>query len=192
MKASHFLQAGKRVGRWQRDQMPARWQPLSHSVPQLSMTVDSDNSSPPASQSVPPATNETQHITPPKQASLVPTTPVSNRSELLDRARLFLNSPQVIHQDHESKRRFLTEKGLTDGEIQLLLREMVRRVAFPHGLYLARVSSPAVSTPPRAASHVPRATSIPLARPSCGYLQAAFMDYRGLHSPILHLLRASL
>ena len=109
------------------------------------MTVDSDNSSPPASQSEPLATNETQPITPPKQASLVPTTPVSNRSELLDRARLFLNSPQVIHQDHESKRRFLTEKGLTDGEIQLLLREMVRRVAFPHCLYLAltsRLNSP--------------------------------------------------
>ncbi|KAF8272140.1 hypothetical protein EI94DRAFT_1865558 [Lactarius quietus] len=50
--------------------------------------------------------------------------PVSNRSELLDRARHFLNSPQVTHQDHESKRRFLTEKGLTDGEIQLLLHEM--------------------------------------------------------------------
>ncbi|KAI9467163.1 hypothetical protein BJY52DRAFT_1111800 [Lactarius psammicola] len=51
-------------------------------------------------------------------------TPVSDRSELLDRARHFLSSPQVIHQDHESKRRFLTDKGLTDGEIQLLLREI--------------------------------------------------------------------
>ena len=155
------------------------------------MTVDPDKSPPPVSQSEPPATNETQIIPPSEQASLVPTTPVSNRSELLDRARLFLNSPQVIHQGHESKRRFLTEKGLTDGEIQLLLREMVSRVAYPHGLYLARASSPAVSTSPRAASHVPRATSVPLARPSCGYLQAAFVDYRRLHSPILYLLRAS-
>ena len=49
-----------------------------------------------------------------------------NRSELLDRARHFLSSPQVIHQDYESKRRFLTEKGLSDEEVQLLLREMVR------------------------------------------------------------------
>jgi len=47
-----------------------------------------------------------------------------NRSELLDRARHFLGSPQVVHQDYESKRRFLAEKGLADGEIQLLLREI--------------------------------------------------------------------
>jgi hypothetical protein len=97
-----------------------------------------------------------------------------------------------MHQDHESKRRFLTEKGLTDGEIQLLLREMVRGVAYQHGLHLARASSPALAAPPRAASYVPRATSVALARPSCGYLQDAFVDHRGLHSPTLHLLRASL
>jgi hypothetical protein len=52
--------------------------------------------------------------------------PTLHRSELLDRARHFLSSPQVIHQDHESKRRFLSEKGLSDEEVQLLLREMVR------------------------------------------------------------------
>jgi hypothetical protein len=155
------------------------------------MTVDSDNSSPIASQSEPPATNETQPIPLSEHASSVPTASVSNRSELLDRARHFLNSPQVMHQDHESKRRFLTEKGLTDGDIQLLLREMVRRVAQPHGLYLARASLPAVTTPTRAASHVPRATSVPIARPSCRYLQDAFVDHRGLHSPALHLLRPS-
>ena len=48
-----------------------------------------------------------------------------NRSELLDRARHFLSSPQIVHQDYESKRRFLAEKGLSDEEVQLLLREMV-------------------------------------------------------------------
>jgi hypothetical protein len=49
-----------------------------------------------------------------------------NRSELLDRARHFLSSPQVLHQDYESKRRFLAEKGLSNDEVQLLLHEMVR------------------------------------------------------------------
>jgi hypothetical protein len=90
------------------------------------MTVDSDNSPPPAGHSEPPSTSATQPVPPPEHASS--TMPMSNRSELLDRARHFLTSAQVIHQDHESKRRFLTDKGLTDGEIQLLLREMVRRV----------------------------------------------------------------
>jgi len=52
--------------------------------------------------------------------------PTPHRSELLDRARHFLSSPQVIHQDHESKRRFLSEKGLSDEEVQLLLCEVVR------------------------------------------------------------------
>ncbi len=58
--------------------------------------------------------------------------PTPDRSELLDRARHFLSSPQVIDQDYESKRRFLAEKGLADGEVQLLLREVVCFVsAFP-------------------------------------------------------------
>ena len=61
-----------------------------------------------------------------EHASSSSPTPTPHRSELLDRARHFLSSPQVIHQDHESKRRFLSEKGLSDGEVQLLLREMVR------------------------------------------------------------------
>ena len=107
-------------------------QPLSR--PSFIMTVDADNSRPPAGHSEPPSTSETQPTPPPENASSVPTTPVSSRSELLDRARHFLSSPQVIHQDHESKRRFLTEKGLTDGEIQILLREMVRCVPRPYGL----------------------------------------------------------
>jgi hypothetical protein len=54
--------------------------------------------------------------------------PTPDRSELLVRAQHFLSSPQVIDQDYESKRRFLAEKGLRDGEIQLLLREVVRLV----------------------------------------------------------------
>ncbi|KAI9447889.1 hypothetical protein H4582DRAFT_1896987 [Lactarius indigo] len=88
------------------------------------MADDSDNSPAPAGRSQPPSTSATQHNPPPEHASSLPMSPVLDRSELLDRARHFLGSPQVVHQDHESKRRFLTDKGLTDGEIQLLLREM--------------------------------------------------------------------
>jgi hypothetical protein len=155
------------------------------------MTVDSDNSPSPADNSEPPSTSETQPTSPPEHASSVPRTPVSNRFELLDRARHFLSSPQVIHQDHESKRRFLTEKGLTDGEIRLLLREMVRRGSPPHGPYLAHASVPALAAPPRATPCIPCPTSVPPSRPSCGYLQVAFVDRGEFHSPALHLLRAS-
>ena len=168
---------------------PGSRQPLSY--PALIMTVDSDNSPSPADNSEPPSTSEKQPTLPHEHVSSVPTTPVSNRSELLDRARHFLSSPQVIHQDHESKRRFLTEKGLTDGEILLLLREMVRRGSPPHGPYLAHTSVPALAAPPRATPCVPRPTSVPSSRPSCGYLQTTFVDHGGLHSLALYLLRAS-
>lgn len=50
----------------------------------------------------------------------------ANRTELLRKARAFLGSPQVRHEDDIAKRRFLTEKGLTDVEIDRLLQEIVR------------------------------------------------------------------
>ncbi|KZT70377.1 hypothetical protein DAEQUDRAFT_668036 [Daedalea quercina L-15889] len=46
------------------------------------------------------------------------------RTDLLDKARVFLNSPQARHEDYAAKRRFLVEKGLKDDEIDGLLREM--------------------------------------------------------------------
>jgi hypothetical protein len=51
---------------------------------------------------------------------------VPNRLELLEQARAFLTSPQVVHDDVAAKRRFLTDKGLTDVEITGLLNELVR------------------------------------------------------------------
>ncbi|KAF8351626.1 hypothetical protein F5887DRAFT_938388 [Amanita rubescens] len=47
-----------------------------------------------------------------------------DRSELLGRARSFLASPQVAHQDASIKRKFLAEKGLRDVEIDAVLREV--------------------------------------------------------------------
>ncbi|KAF8505911.1 hypothetical protein F5888DRAFT_1791867 [Russula emetica] len=88
-----------------------------------------DNSQPPASPSeskplstdTPPPNSSSELAS---SSSSSPSPPTPDRSELLVRARHFLSSPQVIDQDYESKRRFLAEKGLTDGEMQLLLREM--------------------------------------------------------------------
>jgi hypothetical protein len=48
-----------------------------------------------------------------------------NRTELISRARSFLTSPQIRHEDISAKRRFLVEKGLSDAEIAGLLQELV-------------------------------------------------------------------
>ncbi|KAF8165471.1 hypothetical protein B0H34DRAFT_649677 [Crassisporium funariophilum] len=47
-----------------------------------------------------------------------------DRAELLARARSFLVSPQVQHQDISAKRAFLVEKGLNDSEIEGLLQNL--------------------------------------------------------------------
>lgn len=49
----------------------------------------------------------------------------NDRSELLARARSFLASPQVQHQDMLAKHAFLVEKGLHESEIADLLRSQV-------------------------------------------------------------------
>ncbi|KAI1796199.1 hypothetical protein LXA43DRAFT_1090283 [Ganoderma leucocontextum] len=60
---------------------------------------------------------------PPTQAQNLSST-ATDRTELLQRARAFLTSPQVTHEDITAKRRFLTDKGLTDVEIDGLLRQV--------------------------------------------------------------------
>ncbi|KAH7916280.1 hypothetical protein BJ138DRAFT_1053080 [Hygrophoropsis aurantiaca] len=49
---------------------------------------------------------------------------ISDRAELLARARSFLAAPHIRSQDNNVKRTFLHEKGLTDAEIALLLHEL--------------------------------------------------------------------
>ena len=89
------------------------------------------------SDSQPPPTPSTSQIAPDGQpqepqshaAGVEQGPPVpaaEDRSELLQRARSFLTSPQVLHEDLAAKRRFLLEKGLDDAEVESLLREMVR------------------------------------------------------------------
>ena len=50
---------------------------------------------------------------------------IPNRSDLIQKARSFLQSPQVRAEDYAAKRRFLSEKGLNDVEIDSLLQETV-------------------------------------------------------------------
>ncbi|KAK7695369.1 hypothetical protein QCA50_000004 [Cerrena zonata] len=50
---------------------------------------------------------------------------VPNRSDLIQKARAFLQSPQVRNEDYAAKRIFLSEKGLNDIEIDSLLQETV-------------------------------------------------------------------
>ncbi|KAJ7639077.1 hypothetical protein FB45DRAFT_787694, partial [Roridomyces roridus] len=51
-----------------------------------------------------------------------------NRDELLSKARLFLQQPQVQREDAPAKRRFLAEKGLNELEIQGLMRELPMQI----------------------------------------------------------------
>ncbi|RPD80921.1 hypothetical protein L226DRAFT_432864, partial [Lentinus tigrinus ALCF2SS1-7] len=88
--------------------------------------------SPPPAPATEPAAESSPDL-PPAQSD--PPPPAStDRTELIQRARAFLTSPQVRHEDATAKRRFLAEKGLTDAEIEGLLYE---------------VSPPAPPLPPR-------------------------------------------
>lgn len=63
-----------------------------------------------------------------------------DRSDLLARARSFLQSPSIVHQDIMAKRQFLAEKGLDNLEIQGLLRELVS--AFAHSFLFGLTQEP--------------------------------------------------
>ena len=76
----------------------------------------------------PPPTNMSSSDQSPPPSTIATTPPdiVQDRTELLTRARLFLNSPQILYQDATAKRNFLLDKGLNEPEIERLLRELVR------------------------------------------------------------------
>ena len=70
----------------------------------------------------PPATTESAVIGVTKES----------REELIAKARSFLTSPQIQHEDVSAKRKFLSEKGLNDSEINGLLRELVSSLTHIH------------------------------------------------------------
>ena len=151
------------------------------------MTDNNEDSSRPSADTIPPSSSPEHESS--SSSSSTPT-PMPDRTELLDKARHFLSSPQVVHQDYDSKRRFLTEKGLADGDIELLLREMVRPVFIPVRTTLKRVfRKQALAASRRAYADVSRTTPIPFTRSSRGYFQGALMANRKLHGSALYLLR---
>lgn len=84
----------------------------------------------PASQPI-PADHETGNaeLTSESQGTLV-------RDELLSKGRLFLTSPSVQSQDVDAKRTFLKEKGLSEHDIEDLLRTSVRTTfSINHGSF---------------------------------------------------------
>ncbi|GLB34034.1 putative peroxisomal membrane anchor protein (Pex14p) conserved region [Lyophyllum shimeji] len=60
----------------------------------------------------------------PQPPTTQPPATVLDSSDLMARARAFLQSPQIQHQDNSAKRQFLAEKGLNEQEIDALLREL--------------------------------------------------------------------
>jgi len=71
-----------------------------------------------------------ESTTSPDQHQLAPAPPPAesgseSRQDLLSRAQAFLTSPQVRDQDDVSKRKFLTDKGLTPAEVDYLLQGIV-------------------------------------------------------------------
>lgn len=81
---------------------------------------DSPTMPPTASPQTPPEAQGVEQQTESNQS------PVKSRANLIARARSFLASPQVRHQDLVAKRAFLVEKGLSDLEIEKLLFNIVR------------------------------------------------------------------
>ena len=70
------------------------------------------------------ATTTATTATAPPNSTTVPAS-VEDRPQLIARARAFLTSPAVQYQDIHAKRRFLLDKGLSEPEIEAMLREMV-------------------------------------------------------------------
>jgi len=61
----------------------------------------------------------------PGESSSKPGKPVNDRTQLVEKARAFLLSPDIRHESSENKRKFLEEKGLSGDEIDILIQEIV-------------------------------------------------------------------
>ncbi|KAL0949284.1 hypothetical protein HGRIS_009361 [Hohenbuehelia grisea] len=94
----------------------AHTEPASASEPTPSPSQTTPSDGPP-----PPTATNADFPSPPQHQ---PMQGGESRDELLSRAWTFLLSPQIRYQDVPAKRRFLAEKGLTDAEIDGLLREL--------------------------------------------------------------------
>lgn len=112
-----------------------------------------------------------------------------NRTELVERARGFLSSPQIRYEGVAAKRHFLADKGLSDAEIADLIRETVG----PHYMFLSGVSSKVDATGSvRPSTDIPTASSLQPARIACWPCSDYEMGCRGLIGSSLDLLCLSI
>jgi Pex14 N-terminal domain len=111
------------------------WRPISHRSAefhfgQSTRTAMADGDDQTSSQPKQPSTpssssSDVRDARSPENNTSSPVSQPENRAELIERARSFLASPQIRHEDLSAKRRFLAEKGLSDAEIAGLLQELV-------------------------------------------------------------------
>ncbi|TFY74313.1 hypothetical protein EWM64_g9700 [Hericium alpestre] len=80
----------------------------------------------PAKPPPPNPSNESKAETKAMQEAPQPQVAVAepDRTELVTRGQSFLQTPHIVHQDVASKRRFLLEKGLSEGEVNQLIQEL--------------------------------------------------------------------
>ena len=122
--------------------------------------VDRPADPPAASSSTPPAQRDASpsQAVPQTDTSSIPA--VGERTELLEKARAFLNSPQVRHEDYAAKRRFLAEKGLDEAEIDGLLISMVCSHIFPTLFDVVIRADLASTSPAHPSTNIPTAAAI--------------------------------
>ncbi|EFI27679.1 hypothetical protein CC1G_14604 [Coprinopsis cinerea okayama7 len=104
---------------------------MTDSAPSSSPKSESSNSS----EQQPTGQPKNQQQEPTQSPSTVPSADIVDRRDLITKARVFLNSPQIQYQDPTAKRRFLVEKGLREDEIEGLLREQAYAPVIPPRTY---------------------------------------------------------
>ncbi len=139
--------------------------------------ADDDQAQNAGGPSTPPATTTTTEIVP---------NVVEDRTQLVHRARTFLTSPAVQHQDLFAKRRFLLDKGLNEPEIEGLLRELV-------GVYTGRAiwsfTRPAAATiTGNTAQDLPVAAAVKSAQSPHWNIQTVLLDNGRNCGPCFRLL----
>src|ERR1700722_2066718 len=125
-------------------------------------TPPSNTSESASSQSPPIASSQS----PPASEPETSTSTNTDRTELLSQARSFLASPQIQHQDVLAKRRFLNEKGLTEAEIDRMLREQVCLSFWLHFGHSHPGISPAPTTTIGPTTYLPSASAFDPSQPS--------------------------
>lgn len=123
----------------------------------------------------------------------VPAAPaVEDRSELVQRARAFLTSPQVQYEDLAAKRRFLLDKGLNDAEVEALLRDVVRMRSMSCKACYEADSDAAATSTSNSATNISAASAVQPAEATRGHIQDCNLGSGRVCCPALGILCTSL